>query len=225
MRIPEQLQTFCSFEGQTPLDPRQWDGSSTDAPSASELPAAHHKAPPTLPMQIPAAAVPRAVRAQLRALQLSQGRLGSTCGDAEVGLVGGHVVDPVVLPGQDDVPVLQEHDPARKAKVGVGPLVDLVGHGDEDDEGKDVTVPGTGLTQCLCKTPRAAVGQLWGSCAKAHSHSTASAAGTDRASPKLLGHKCHKSQPARSNSQTSQDRLGSASLSKHQKQEVKLSLP
>lgn len=79
---------------------------------------------------------------------------GSTCGDAEVGLVWGHVVDPVVLPGQDDVPVLEENDPAWKAKVRVGPLVDLVGHGDEDDEGKDVTLPGTALTQCLCKTPQ-----------------------------------------------------------------------
>lgn len=80
---------------------------------------------------------------------------GSTRGDAEVGLVWGHVVDPVVFPGQDDVPVLQEHDPAGKAKVGVGPLVDLVGHGDEDDEGEDVTVPGAAVTQSLCKTPRA----------------------------------------------------------------------
>lgn len=59
------------------------------------------------------------------------------------------MVDPVVLAGQDDVPVLQEHDPAGKAEVRVGPLVDLVGHGYEDDEGKDVALPGTGLTQGL----------------------------------------------------------------------------
>lgn len=61
----------------------------------------------------------------------------------------GHVVDPVVLPGQDDVPVLEEDDPAWKTEVRVGPLVDLVRHGDEDDEGEDVALPGTGLTQRL----------------------------------------------------------------------------
>lgn len=102
-------------------------------------------------MQTPAAALPGALGA-LMPLQVCHTR-----GDAEVGLVGGHVVDPVVLAGQDDVPVLQEHDPAGEAEVRVGPLVDLVGHGYEDDEGKDVALPGTGLTQGLCKTPAAAV--------------------------------------------------------------------
>lgn len=54
-----------------------------------------------------------------------------------------HVVDPVVLPWQDNVPVLQKHHPAWKTKVRVGPLVNLVRHGYEDDKGKDVTLPGT----------------------------------------------------------------------------------
>lgn len=41
-------------------------------------------------------------------------------------------MDAVVLAGQDDVTVLQEHDPARKAEVCVRPLVDLVGEGHEN---------------------------------------------------------------------------------------------
>ena len=46
-------------------------------------------------------------------------------GDAVVGLMGGHMVDAVVLAGQDDVPVLQHGDVPGQAKVGVGPLVTL----------------------------------------------------------------------------------------------------
>ena len=42
-----------------------------------------------------------------------------TCGDAEVGLVGRDVVDAVVLTWQDDMPVLQEGDPAWQPKVRV----------------------------------------------------------------------------------------------------------
>lgn len=52
-------------------------------------------------------------------------------------------MDPVVLPRQDDVPVLEKHDPAGKTEVRVRPLVNLVRHGYEDDEGKDVTLPRT----------------------------------------------------------------------------------
>lgn len=166
--------------------------SSTDAPSALSSLQLSTNLPPHSTCKPQLQLCQGAVGAQLRALQCPRAGWGSTCGDAEVGLVGGHVVDPVVLPGQDDVPVLQEDDPARKAKVGVGPLVDLVGHGDEDDEGKDVTVPGTGLTQCLCKTPRAAVRQL---CKGTFPQHSLLASLSCRHSPKLLGHKCHKSQP------------------------------
>ena len=44
---------------------------------------------------------------------------GRTRGDAEVGLVGGDVVDAMVFAGQDDVPVLQEDNPARQPEVRV----------------------------------------------------------------------------------------------------------
>ena len=50
-------------------------------------------------------------------------------GDAVVGLMGGHVMDAVVLAGQDDVPVLQNGDVTRQAKVGMGPLVALLNTG------------------------------------------------------------------------------------------------
>lgn len=42
-----------------------------------------------------------------------------TCGDAEVGLVGRDMVDAVVFAWQDDMPVLQEGDPAWQPKVRV----------------------------------------------------------------------------------------------------------
>lgn len=126
----------------------------------------------------------------------------------------------MVLPGQDDVPVLEEYDPAWKTKVRVGPLVDLVRHGNEDDEGKHITLPGTGLTQRLCKTPQAAESTSYG---KAHfyqdnvlpSQSCLLLQELTKASPKLLWQKCHKSQRAISNSQMSQDRLGSARVCQH----------
>lgn len=41
-------------------------------------------------------------------------------------------MDAVVLAGKDDVAVLQEHHPTRKAEVGVRPLVNLVGEGHKD---------------------------------------------------------------------------------------------
>lgn len=53
------------------------------------------------------------------------------------------MVDPVVFPWQDNMPVLQKYDPAWKTKVCMRPLVNLVRHGDEDDEGKDITLPRT----------------------------------------------------------------------------------
>lgn len=73
-----------------------------------------------------------------------------TCGDAEVGLVGRHVVDAVVFPWQDDVPVLEEGDPAWQPEVRVRPLVDLVGEGAEDAEAEDEALPGVQLLQRLC---------------------------------------------------------------------------
>lgn len=63
-------------------------------------------------------------------------------GDAEVGLVGGHVVYTVVPAGQDQVVALQELDPGRQAKVGVGPLVDLVGQSHKDGQEQEEAVPG-----------------------------------------------------------------------------------
>lgn len=77
-----------------------------------------------------------------------------TCGDAEVGLVGGDVVDAVVFAWQDDVPVLQEGDPAWQPKVRVGPLVDLVGEGAEDDQAEDEALPGVLRLQGFCRAGR-----------------------------------------------------------------------
>lgn len=57
----------------------------------------------------------------------------------------GHVVDAVVFTGQDHVAVLHDGHPSRQAKVRVRPLVDLVGHGDEDSQCEDITLPGIGL--------------------------------------------------------------------------------
>lgn len=68
---------------------------------------------------------------------------GSTSCNAEVRLVWRHMMDPVMLSRQDNVPVLQEYDPAWKTKVRVRPLVNLVRHGYEDDECKDITLPRT----------------------------------------------------------------------------------
>lgn len=50
-------------------------------------------------------------------------------------------MDPVVFAWQDNVPVLQEDNPARKTKVGVRPLVNLVCQGSKYSQGKDVTLP------------------------------------------------------------------------------------
>lgn len=72
-----------------------------------------------------------------------------TCGDAVVRLVRRDVVDAVVFPRQHQVPVLQQRDPAREAKVGVAPLVDLVGQGHKHRQGEHVAVPGIGGRQGL----------------------------------------------------------------------------
>lgn len=59
-------------------------------------------------------------------------------------------MDAVVLPGKDDVEVLQEHDPTREAEVGVRPLVNLVGEGHEDGQCKQVAVPGVDMVNLSC---------------------------------------------------------------------------
>jgi len=50
-----------------------------------------------------------------------------TRSDAEVRLMRRDVVDAVVLAGEDDLAVLEEHNPTRQANVCVRPLVNLVG--------------------------------------------------------------------------------------------------
>lgn len=50
-------------------------------------------------------------------------------------------MDAVVLAREDDVAVLQEHHPARKAEVSVRPLVNLVGEGHKDGQRVHVAVP------------------------------------------------------------------------------------
>lgn len=73
-----------------------------------------------------------------------------TCGDAEVRLVGGDVMDTVVLARKDDVAVLQEHHPTRKAEVRVRPLVNLVGKGHEDGQRIHVAVPRVYVVNVRC---------------------------------------------------------------------------
>lgn len=59
-------------------------------------------------------------------------------------------MDAVVFPWQDDVPVLEEGDPAWQPEVRVRPLVDLVGEGAEDAQAEDEALPGVQLRQGLC---------------------------------------------------------------------------
>lgn len=73
-----------------------------------------------------------------------------TCSYAEVRLVGGDVVDAVVLAREDDVAVLQQHHPGRQAEVHVRPLVDLVGERHEDSQCKQVAVPGVDVVDLRC---------------------------------------------------------------------------
>lgn len=73
-----------------------------------------------------------------------------TCGDAEIRLMRGDVMDAVVLARKDDVAVLQEHHPARKAKVRVRPLVDLVGERHKDGQRVQVAVPRVDVVNVRC---------------------------------------------------------------------------
>lgn len=69
-----------------------------------------------------------------------QGVVEPARGDAEVGLMWGHVVDSVVLLGQYYVGVLEEGDPGGQPRVRVRPLVDLIGERNEERgrRGKEV---------------------------------------------------------------------------------------
>lgn len=75
-------------------------------------------------------------------------------------------MDAVVLAGEDDVPVLQEHHRGRQPEVRVRPLVDLVGERHKDGQCKQVAVPGVDMVNLHCgkeaesmKTGRVAVGR------------------------------------------------------------------
>lgn len=59
------------------------------------------------------------------------GVITPACCDAEIGLVWCHMVDPVVLTRQDYATILQPNHPSWQARVGVRPLVDLIGECDE----------------------------------------------------------------------------------------------
>lgn len=58
-------------------------------------------------------------------------------------------MDAVVFPWQHQMPVLEQHDPAWETKVGVTPLMNLIGQRYENCQGKDVAVPGIGRRQGL----------------------------------------------------------------------------
>ena len=71
-----------------------------------------------------------------------QGVVTPAGGDAEVGFMGCYMVDPMMQPGEDQVPVLQPHHSPREARVRVRPLVDLVGEGDEQTQHQEEAVQG-----------------------------------------------------------------------------------
>lgn len=56
----------------------------------------------------------------------------------------------VMFARQDDVQVLQEHNPTGEAEVRVRPLVDLVGEGHKDGKSKQVAVPGVDMVNLSC---------------------------------------------------------------------------
>ena len=56
-----------------------------------------------------------------------------------------HMVDTVVLSGQDDVPILQLLHPQRQTKISVRPLVNLISQSHKDNENKEETVGGIRL--------------------------------------------------------------------------------
>lgn len=61
------------------------------------------------------------------------------------------MVNAMVFPWQDHVPVLQDGDPAWQPYVRVRPLVDLIGEGAKDDQAEDEAFPGVQLLQGLCR--------------------------------------------------------------------------
>lgn len=61
------------------------------------------------------------------------------------------VVDAVVFPWQNQMPVLEQPDPAREAEVRVAPLMDLIGQRYENCQSEDVAVPGISCSQGLCE--------------------------------------------------------------------------
>ena len=62
--------------------------------------------------------------------------------DAKVRLVGGHVVNPVMLTRQNYVALLQPLDGCRELAVRVRPLVDLIGERDQETESQQEAVDG-----------------------------------------------------------------------------------
>lgn len=60
-------------------------------------------------------------------------------------------MDAVVLAGEDDVAVLEEHHPARQAEVCVRPFVNLVGEGHKDGQCKQVAVQGVDMVNLRCR--------------------------------------------------------------------------
>lgn len=60
-------------------------------------------------------------------------------------------MDAVMLAGEDDVPVLQEHHRGRQPEVRVRPLVNLVGERHKDGQCKQVAVPGVDMVNLRCR--------------------------------------------------------------------------
>lgn len=71
-------------------------------------------------------------------------------------------MDAVVFSRQHQMPVLEQRDPTREAKVGVAPLVNLIGQRHEYRQGEDVAVPWVARRQGLwfvCEEPVGHVSQ------------------------------------------------------------------
>lgn len=74
-----------------------------------------------------------------------------TCSNAEIGLVRRYMMDSVVFAREDDVAILQKGDPAWQSKVGVRPLMDLIGQCHKDGQRIHIAVPGKDMINLSCK--------------------------------------------------------------------------
>lgn len=84
-----------------------------------------------------------------------------TCSNAEIGLVRRYMMNSVVFAREDDVAVLQEGDPAWQPKIGVRPLMDLIGQCHKNGQRIHVAVPGEDMINLHWKKKENRDETLW----------------------------------------------------------------